>query len=70
VPHQHRVELDTFGGNTTGIWIRCSDYLCDPSYPDTVIQRGYASGTSYASIMEIEPSDVAVYIDGIRLVQV
>lgn len=69
-PGRYRVEIDNWEGNESGRWIRCSDYLCGPSSSSSVINTGYASGRSYTEIIELAPSDAAIYIEGIRLVEV
>ncbi|AMQ67047.1 hypothetical protein SEA_BIPPER_112 [Mycobacterium phage Bipper] len=53
-----------------GTWARCSDVLCGSSYPDNVIGDGIASGVGYSEVVEVLPSDVAVYLFNVRFTSV
>lgn len=55
---------------TTGLWMRCSAVLCGTEYSENRIDSGTASGAGFTSVMQLEPTDVAVYISGVILTRV
>jgi hypothetical protein len=57
-------------GKSGGGWIRCNNTLCGTEYLDHVIKIEEASGPDYSAVMEIEPTDVAIWIGGVTLTRV
>ena len=47
-----------------GFWLRCNDIPCTPTYPGHIIATG---GPGDDAIMEILPSDTAVYLFNVTL---
>lgn len=64
---RYRVVLE--GDNTFGTWFRCSSLPCSPTSPNQV-DSGTASGAGFSTIVDVLPSDGAVYLDGVAFVQV
>ena len=48
-----------------GFWLRCNDLPCTPTYPAHIIGTGDASQDS--PLVEILPSDTAVYLFNVTL---
>jgi hypothetical protein len=68
-PGRYTVTLvdDTIGAGT---WIRCKSVLCGLEYPDNQISIANGFGPGYSSVVELEPSDVAVWIQNVILTRV
>ncbi|HEY5853246.1 MAG TPA: hypothetical protein VIW24_04115 [Aldersonia sp.] len=64
-----RYQVTLSGGETFGMWIRCSAIPCSANNYDNVIDYGSADDASYLQVIDVLPSDVAVYLDGITLTQ-
>lgn len=57
-------------GQTGGTLIRCNNILCGLAYPDHTITIENAQGADYSSVVEIEPTDVAIWIQLVTLTRV
>jgi hypothetical protein len=64
---RYRVELRPNNAVPAGGWDRCNGYLCGPSYLDNVIGSGNVTQSQLPLILEIEPTDVAMYLIGVTL---
>jgi hypothetical protein len=71
-PGRYRVEVKTTGpfADYGGSWFRCSSHLCGSSYTDNVIAIGNLMKGQLPSVMDIEPTEVAVHIAGLVLTPV
>lgn len=50
--------MTTYGGQ----WTTCKTLLCGPGYEDNFDRMGVILPTGGAQLMQVEPSDVAVYL--------
>lgn len=57
-------------GEQSGAWVRCSDTMCGPSYPNNTIAAGFPHGVGYMEVVEVEPTDAAVYLLNVTFTQV
>jgi hypothetical protein len=64
---RYRVELRANNAVPAGGWDRRNSYLCGPSYLDNVIGSGNVTQSQLSLILEIEPTDVAMYLIGVTL---
>ncbi|TDK96497.1 hypothetical protein EI067_15465 [Mycobacterium paragordonae] len=73
-PGTYRVQAGNGDPDTTfgmGIWYRCKSVLCGPSYVQNIVATGGVQpGTTAAPLMQIEPTDVAVYLFNVVLTRV
>jgi hypothetical protein len=57
-------------GQQTGSWVRCNNIVCGIQYQDHVIAIENATSPDYSSVMEIEPTDAAIWLRGLTLTRV
>lgn len=65
-----RYTVTVTGDSNIGTWIRCNSVLCGTSYPENIIKIANGIGADYSSVMDIEPTDVAIYMSGVTLTHV
>lgn len=66
-PGRYTADVAEPGTYPIGTWIRCSSALCGLEYMENSLNIANIQGTS---VMEILPTDVAVYISNIDLTQI
>ena len=52
-------------GRQMGSWVRCNNILCGIQYQDDVLAIENATSPDYSSVMEIEPTDAAIWLQGL-----
>jgi hypothetical protein len=57
-------------GQTGGTLMRCNNILCGLEYPDHTITIENAEGADYSSVVEIQPTDAAIWIQLVTLTRV
>lgn len=56
-------------GQTYGYWIRCTDLPCSLT-STTLVDTDTAQGEGFSSVVDVLPSDGAVFLQGISFVAV
>lgn len=60
----------TINDNSSGSWMRCRSELCGLEYTENVITIGNPVGPNYSAVLEVEPTDAAIWLFGITLTPV
>ena len=66
-PGRYTVELQD--GRNFGVWYRCTGLPCSPTSGNT-IDTGTASGAGFSTVIDILPTDGAIYGDGVDFIAV
>jgi hypothetical protein len=65
-----RYTVTVKSGQAAGSLMRCNNILCGLQYPDHTITIENALNADYSSVVEIEPTDVAIWMQSVTLTRI